>query len=106
VFCAGANVVVAPGARVRDAIVMEGTTIDVSVTGDIMTRLSLSKCSSLHIIVTQKHACVQNSIVGKHCKIGPWGRVDGAPEDPMDTKNQLNITILGQSSLSDEMGTF
>ncbi|KAJ9123073.1 hypothetical protein QFC22_001262 [Naganishia vaughanmartiniae] len=67
----GANVIVAPGARVRDAIVMEGTTID-------------------------KHACVQNSIVGKHCKIGPWGRVDGAPEDPMDTKNQLNITILGQ----------
>ncbi|KAI5455332.1 hypothetical protein NCC49_000146 [Naganishia albida] len=64
-----ANVVVAAGARVKDAIVMEGTTID-------------------------KHACVQNAIVGKHCKIGQWARVDGAPEDPTDTKNQLNITIL------------
>jgi hypothetical protein len=46
-------------------------------------------------ILDQKHACVQNAIVGKHCKIGQWARVDGAPEDPTDNKNQLNITILG-----------
>lgn len=70
---------------------MEGTTVDVSMSLDFRTTALDSLSHSL-----KKHACIQNSIVGKHCKIGPWGRVDGEPENPADPKKQLNITILGK----------
>lgn len=68
----GPNVSVGPavrisaGARVKDAILMEGAFLD-------------------------KHACVQNAIVGMNSKIGQWGRVDG---EPARDGKKLDITIL------------
>jgi mannose-1-phosphate guanylyltransferase len=65
----GPAVRIAAGARVKDAILMEGAFVD-------------------------KHACVQNAIVGKDCKIGQWSRIDGEPAAMDGDGKQLDITIL------------
>jgi mannose-1-phosphate guanylyltransferase len=75
----GPNVAIGPGVqiedgvRVKDAIIMEGSTLE-------------------------KHSCVLNSIVGTNCHIGPWARVDGAPEPEQDVKGQISVTVLGELS--------
>ncbi|RXK41105.1 mannose-1-phosphate guanylyltransferase [Tremella mesenterica] len=72
----GPNVAIGPhcqvgeGVRVKDAIILEGSTLD-------------------------QHSCVLNSIVGMNCHIGPWARVDGSPEPESGVKGQISVTILG-----------
>jgi mannose-1-phosphate guanylyltransferase len=74
----GPNVAIGPGVRigkgvrVKDAIIMEGS-------------------------VLEQHSCVLNSIVGTNCHIGPWARVDGAPEPEKEVKGQISVTVLGET---------
>lgn len=63
--------VIGPGVRVKDAIVMEGSTLE-------------------------QHAVVLNSIVGTNCRLGAWSRVDGQPESEQQDKGQITVTVLGE----------
>lgn len=74
---------------------MEGASIDVSVCAE--TGLSIPADLASYSLGSQKHACVQNAIVGKDCKIGQWGRVDGEPAAIDGDGKKLDITILGGS---------
>ena len=67
----GPHVVIGEGVRIKDAMVLEGSTLE-------------------------RHACVLNSIVGANCHIGPWARVDGFPEPEQETKGQISVTVLGE----------
>ncbi|XP_032818232.1 mannose-1-phosphate guanylyltransferase regulatory subunit alpha isoform X1 [Petromyzon marinus] len=82
----GMDVVIGPGVRVRESIILQGSTL-------------------------QDHCCVLNSIVGWDSVVGRWARVEGTPSDPnpndplakMDSESLFNtdgrlnpsITILG-----------
>jgi hypothetical protein len=80
---------------------MEGAFVDVS--RDISATRSLPtyrRARTDRVVIVrcfQKHACVQNAIVGKDCKIGQWGRVDGEPASMDSDSNKLDISILGKS---------
>jgi mannose-1-phosphate guanylyltransferase len=65
----GPNVVVNDGARIANAIILDGSTID-------------------------KHAVVVNSIVGSNCRLGQWARVDGEPEPETEVKGQISVSVL------------
>lgn len=90
----GANVVIAPGVRVRESIVLDGARLE-------------------------RHSCVLYSVVGWNCRVGAWSRVEGIPNDPdandpharpnadalFDSEGRLlpSSTILGQGvSLASE----
>ncbi|CED82356.1 GDP-mannose pyrophosphorylase [Phaffia rhodozyma] len=65
----GPNVIIGEGARVYEAILLEGVELG-------------------------EHAVVGWGIVGRDSKIGAWGRVDGAPEDAAALKPKKTIAIL------------
>jgi ADP-glucose pyrophosphorylase len=66
-------VYIGDGVRVKDAILLEGTTIE-------------------------RNAAVLNSIVGRDCTIGPWARVDGEEETEADAASgqgkKISVTVL------------
>lgn len=66
----GANVKIGFGARVKDAIVLNGTVLD-------------------------QNSCVLHSIIGENCKLGAWARVEGSPLVLNDEgKEKQTIAIL------------
>lgn len=83
----GPNVVVGPGVRIRESILLEG----------------------VHI---EEHSVILQSIVGRSSNVGAWARVEGTPSDPnpnkpfakmenaplFNSEGRLNpsITILGE----------
>lgn len=66
----GPGVVIGAGARVANAMILAGSTID-------------------------KHAVVVNSIVGSEVKLGQWARVDGEPEPETEVKGQISVSVIG-----------
>ncbi|ESO94642.1 hypothetical protein LOTGIDRAFT_227373 [Lottia gigantea] len=64
----GRNVVVGEGVRVRESIILEGATL-------------------------QDHCCILYSIVGWHCTVGVWTRVEGTPNDPNPNKPFAKLEI-------------
>lgn len=82
----GPNVVIGPGVRIKESIILAGATIE-------------------------DHSLVLHSIIGRKSRVGKWARVEGTPSDPdpnkpfakmenpplFNTEGKLNpsITILG-----------
>lgn len=76
----GANVKVGFGARIKDAIVLDGTIVD-------------------------SNACVLHAIIGEECKIGAWARVEGSPLvlDEEGKEKQTIAILANDVSVSKEV---
>lgn len=110
----GAGVVIGPGVRIRESIILENAVInDHTLVLHAISKKTFT-CFALSMFI--KLLCIK-IIVGRGSTIGQWSRVEGTPTDPDPNKpfvkmdnpplfnkeGKLNpsITILGKFLLSD-----
>jgi len=77
--CRG-NVYINPGAEVDStAVIGPNVTIGAGVT--VGKGVRIKNCIVLDGVVLKDHSCILNSIIGWHCIVGEWARVEGTPTE-------------------------
>lgn len=84
------NVIVDETAKVGEGCLI-GPDVSIGQGCIIEAGVRLSRCTIMRGVRVKKHACISGSIIGWHCTIGQWARIE-------------NMTVLGEDvRVSDEI---
>ncbi|XP_024364271.1 mannose-1-phosphate guanylyltransferase 1 [Physcomitrium patens] len=86
------NVIVDESAKIGEGCLI-GPDVSIGQGCTIEAGVRLSRCTIMRGVRVKKHACISGSIIGWHCTIGQWARIE-------------NMTVLGEDvRVSDEIFT-
>lgn len=84
------NVIVSDSAKIGEGCLI-GPDVSIGEGCTIEPGVRLSRCTVMRGVRVKKHACITGSIIGWHCTIGQWARIE-------------NMTVLGEDvRVSDEI---